>query len=138
MVTIKAKSGESIDELLKRFKKAVDHSGILSDFRKKERYEKPSVKRKRKQAAARKRVLRKDQKKEDRFNQRTKGPNWRWNKNHTKKIPMKTYTGPRDTNTSSRNTGSRNTSAGSRGTNPRYNNNPRKNTRSNYRNTPKK
>ena len=90
---IKPRPGEHIDSLLRRFKKVVENSGILSDFRKNERYEKPSIKRKRKQAAARKRAF-KEKKKLERFEkfQKPTGPNWKWNKNHTKKIPLRTYT----------------------------------------------
>lgn len=57
-VQVKVKEGERIDSALRRFRKAVDKSGVLSDLRKHEYYEKPSLKKKRKQAAARKRVAR--------------------------------------------------------------------------------
>jgi small subunit ribosomal protein S21 len=57
---IKVKDGERIDSAMRRFRKAVDDSGIMADLRKHEYYEKPSVKRKRKQAAARKRAARAD------------------------------------------------------------------------------
>ena len=40
---------------LKRFKKKIQKAGILSEIKRRERYEKPSVKRKRKAEAARKR-----------------------------------------------------------------------------------
>lgn len=87
MTIVKARPNESIDQLLKRFKKAVDNSGVLSELRKREYYEKPSVKRKKKQAAARKRFLKKMKK----FRPKPKASNWKWNKDHTKKIPLKTY-----------------------------------------------
>ncbi len=58
MTFIKVKDGERIDSALRRFRKAVDKSGVMSDLRKHEHYEKPSVKRKRKQAAAQKRAAR--------------------------------------------------------------------------------
>ncbi len=48
------KEGESFENALKRFKKQCEKAGILSEIRKREHYEKPSVKRKRKQAEARK------------------------------------------------------------------------------------
>jgi len=86
MTWVKAKPGESIDNLLKRFKKAVENSGILADYRKHEVYEKPSVRRKRKQAAARKRML-KARKKTNKI--KSKNENWKWNKDKTKKIPLK-------------------------------------------------
>jgi small subunit ribosomal protein S21 len=58
MTFVKLKDGERIDSALRRFRKAVDKSGVMADLRKHEYYEKPSVKKKRKQAAARKRAAR--------------------------------------------------------------------------------
>ena len=46
---------ESVDSALKRFKRKCQKDGIIGDFRKHEAYEKPSVKRKLKSEAARKR-----------------------------------------------------------------------------------
>ena len=46
---------ESIDYALRRFKRSVSRSGTLQEYRKREFYEKPSVKRKLKSEAARKR-----------------------------------------------------------------------------------
>lgn len=46
---------ESIESALKRFKKKIQKAGILSEIKRRERYEKPSVKRRRKSEAARKR-----------------------------------------------------------------------------------
>jgi small subunit ribosomal protein S21 len=46
---------ESIESALKRFKKKIQKAGILSEIKRRERYEKPSVRRKRKSEAARKR-----------------------------------------------------------------------------------
>jgi len=43
---------ESFERALKRFKKKCEKAGILSDLRKHRHYEKPSEKKKRKQAAA--------------------------------------------------------------------------------------
>jgi small subunit ribosomal protein S21 len=45
---------ESIDSALRRFKKKIQRSGILSEVKRRERYEKPSLRRKRKAEAARK------------------------------------------------------------------------------------
>jgi len=42
---------------MKRFKKQCEKAGILSEVKKREHYEKPSVKRKRKAMAARKKAL---------------------------------------------------------------------------------
>ena len=105
MSWVKARSGESIDNMLKRFKKAVENSGVLSDFRRHERYEKPSVKRKRKQAAASKRAL-KIKKKLERF-EKPKMGNWKWNKDHTKKITLRTYTTSNSNRFRSKNTTNR-------------------------------
>jgi len=50
---IKIKDNESLDNALRRFKRQCAKSGILSEVRKREHYEKPSVKRKKKAEAAR-------------------------------------------------------------------------------------
>lgn len=52
---VRIAEGESIEAALKRFKKKIQKAGILSEIKRRERYEKPSVKRKRKAEAARKR-----------------------------------------------------------------------------------
>ena len=49
------KNGESIDDALRRFKRSVSKSGTLREARKREHYEKPSVKRKKKSEEARRR-----------------------------------------------------------------------------------
>jgi len=53
-----AGGNESFDSLLKRFNKKVQQDGILSEVRRHERYEKPSVRRKRKRAANRRKSAR--------------------------------------------------------------------------------
>ena len=50
---------ESFESALKRFTKRVQQDGILAEARRREHYEKPSVRRKKKAAAARKRALKK-------------------------------------------------------------------------------
>ena len=55
MAEIRVKENESLDSALKRFKRSCAKSGIISEVRKREHYEKPSVKRKKKSDAARKR-----------------------------------------------------------------------------------
>ncbi|OGH96638.1 MAG: 30S ribosomal protein S21 [Candidatus Melainabacteria bacterium RIFOXYA12_FULL_32_12] len=55
MAEIQVGENESIESALKRFKKKIQKAGILSEIKRRERYEKPSVKRKRKAEAARKR-----------------------------------------------------------------------------------
>lgn len=59
MPGIRVREGEPFEASLKRFKKQVERAGVLSEARKREYYEKPSVKRKRKQIAARKRAMKK-------------------------------------------------------------------------------
>lgn len=49
---------ESIDRVLKRFKKECQKSGIPTELRRREHYEKPSVKRKRKLEAAKRKARR--------------------------------------------------------------------------------
>ena len=55
MSEIRVKDNESIDSALRRFKRSCANSGILAEVRTREHYEKPSVKRKKKAEAARKR-----------------------------------------------------------------------------------
>ena len=55
MAEIKVREGESLDSALRRFKKQTSRDGTLAELRKREHYEKPSVKRKKKSEAARKR-----------------------------------------------------------------------------------
>ena len=55
MAAIKVKENESLDSALRRFKRQCAKSGVLAELRKREHYEKPSVKRKKKSEAARKR-----------------------------------------------------------------------------------
>ena len=50
---------ESFDLALRKFKKQVEKAGILSELKKRQHYEKPSVQRKKKEAAARKRLMKK-------------------------------------------------------------------------------
>jgi small subunit ribosomal protein S21 len=59
MAGVRVKESESFESALKRFKKQCEKAGILSEIRKREHYEKPSVKRKKKALAARKRALKK-------------------------------------------------------------------------------
>ena len=53
------RDNDSFEYALKKFKKQCEKAGVLSEVRKREAYEKPSVKRKKKEAAARKRLLKK-------------------------------------------------------------------------------
>ena len=58
MPGVRVKDNEPIESAIRRFKKQCEKAGILSEWRKREHYEKPSVKRKKKALAARKRALR--------------------------------------------------------------------------------
>ena len=55
MPEVRVGENESIESALKRFKKKIQKAGILSEIKRRETYEKPSIKRKRKSEAARKR-----------------------------------------------------------------------------------
>ena len=55
MAEIKVKENESLDSALRRFKRQCQRSGVLAELRKREHYEKPSGKRKKKSEAAIKR-----------------------------------------------------------------------------------
>ncbi|OJU11423.1 MAG: 30S ribosomal protein S21 [Clostridiales bacterium 43-6] len=55
MSQVRLKENESLENALRRFKKATSRDGIINEVRKREHYEKPSVKRKPKSEAARKR-----------------------------------------------------------------------------------
>jgi small subunit ribosomal protein S21 len=52
---VKIGKNETLDSALRRFKRQCQMSGILAEVRKREHYEKPSVRRKKKSEAARKR-----------------------------------------------------------------------------------
>ena len=56
MSTVKVGENETLDSAIRRFKRKCARDGIIGDLRKKEQYEKPSVKKKKKQEAARKRA----------------------------------------------------------------------------------
>jgi small subunit ribosomal protein S21 len=60
MPAVKIRDGESFEKAFKRFTKQCEKSGLMSDIKKHQHYEKPSEKRKRKLNAA-KRKLRKFQ-----------------------------------------------------------------------------
>ncbi|MDD9802850.1 MAG: 30S ribosomal protein S21 [Deltaproteobacteria bacterium] len=59
MPVVKVKDNEPFEVALKRFKKQVEKSGILTELRRRESFDKPSVRRKKKAAAARKRAQKK-------------------------------------------------------------------------------
>jgi small subunit ribosomal protein S21 len=59
MPLVRVKEGETFESAMRRFKKQCEKAGVLSEVRKREHYEKPSVKLKRKRVAARKRAIKK-------------------------------------------------------------------------------
>lgn len=58
MANVIAGENETFDSLLKRFNRRVQQDGILSEVRRREHYEKPSVKRKRKEAVKKRKSAR--------------------------------------------------------------------------------
>jgi len=62
LAKVKAEENESFESLLKRFNKVVQQGGVLAEIRRREHYEKPSVKRKRKEAAKRRKSARSSRK----------------------------------------------------------------------------
>lgn len=58
MSEVRIKENESLDNALRRFKKQCAKAGVIAEVRKREAYEKPSVRRKKKSEAARKRKFR--------------------------------------------------------------------------------
>lgn len=58
MSQVRVKENESLDNALRRFKRMTAKDGVIQEVRKREHYEKPSVKRKKKSEAARKRKFR--------------------------------------------------------------------------------
>ena len=62
MPGIRLREGEAFEGALRRFKKQCEKAGVLSDVRKKEHYEKPSIRAKKKSSAARKRAAKKTRK----------------------------------------------------------------------------
>jgi small subunit ribosomal protein S21 len=58
MVFVKVRDGESIEDALRRFKRECERNGIMQEIKRREYYEPPSVKRKRKQAESRRKLRR--------------------------------------------------------------------------------
>ena len=57
MASVTVKENEPFEVAPRRFKKLCERTGVLSELRKREHYEKPSVRRKKKSIAARKKTL---------------------------------------------------------------------------------
>ncbi len=66
MPTVRVRDHEQFDVALRRFKRACEKAGILSELRRREFYEKPTQERKRKRAAAVKRHLKKTSREQSR------------------------------------------------------------------------
>ena len=60
MPKIKIREGDNLEYALRRFKKTCEKMGILSEIKRREYFEKPSVAKKKKSILARKRSLRKN------------------------------------------------------------------------------
>ncbi|MGB9905327.1 MAG: 30S ribosomal protein S21 [Desulfotomaculales bacterium] len=58
MAEVRVGKNESLDNALRRFKRSCEKAGVLAEARRHERYEKPSVRRKKKAQAARRRKYR--------------------------------------------------------------------------------
>jgi len=56
---VQVREDENFENALRRFKRKCEKSGVLTELKKRQHFEKPSVKRKRKAMQARKKVLRK-------------------------------------------------------------------------------
>ncbi len=57
MPVVKVREDESLENALRRFKRKCEKSGVLTELKKRQHYEKPSVRKKRKAMAARKKLL---------------------------------------------------------------------------------
>ena len=57
MPIVHVREEESFENALRRFKRKCEKSGVLTELKKRQHYEKPSVRRKRKAMAARKKLL---------------------------------------------------------------------------------
>ncbi|GED12701.1 MULTISPECIES: 30S ribosomal protein S21 [Aneurinibacillus] len=55
MAEVRVRKNESLDQALRRFKRDCSKDGVLAEVKKRRHYEKPSIKRKKKSEAARKR-----------------------------------------------------------------------------------
>ena len=60
MTKVTVEPDESFENALKRFKTQCENAGLLSEIKKRQHYEKPSVRRKRKVLVARKRAQRRE------------------------------------------------------------------------------
>jgi small subunit ribosomal protein S21 len=56
---VRVREGEPFERALRRFRRQVERAGILKEVRRRQHYEKPSIRKKKKALAARKRALKK-------------------------------------------------------------------------------
>ena len=59
MTSVRVRDGEPFERALRRFRRQVERAGIHKEVRRRQHYEKPSVRKKKKALAARKRLLKK-------------------------------------------------------------------------------
>ena len=59
MALVKVRDNEAFEQAFRRFKKSCEKSGILSEVKKRDHYEKPGIRKKKKSIAARKRLVKK-------------------------------------------------------------------------------
>lgn len=59
MAIVRIREGEAFEQAFRRFKKSCEKSGLLAELKKREHFEKPSVRKKKKSMAARKRAMKK-------------------------------------------------------------------------------
>lgn len=62
LAVIRIRDSEGFEQAFRRFKKSCEKAGILSEVKKREHFEKPSVRKKKKSIAARKRLAKKQKK----------------------------------------------------------------------------
>jgi small subunit ribosomal protein S21 len=62
LAIVRIRDNEAFEQAFRRFKKACEKSGVLSEIKKREHFEKPSVRKKKKSMAARKRLIKKQKK----------------------------------------------------------------------------
>jgi small subunit ribosomal protein S21 len=67
---VKIRENESIDAALRRFKRECERAGLMTEIKKREYYESPSVRRKRKAAEAKRKQRRRQLKLLSRFNRK--------------------------------------------------------------------
>jgi small subunit ribosomal protein S21 len=59
MTAVRINEQETFEIALKRFNRKIQQAGVLAEARRREHYEKPSIKRKRKEATRKRRIARK-------------------------------------------------------------------------------